>query len=198
MTAGSDKPTLVDVTARDDPPGSDQTALDSVDFDPVPHSSQEWEGSQAVKNLAGAPRATVSPIKQAHPLSTCLTGRRVLAVDDNAELLSIVSRKLTKLGCRVTAIPNSTRAWEAFRALPHSFDLVITDYDMPSMNGGELARCIQGLRPELPVVLLSGSPEASIQAGWQDKFSLILTKPVSLKLLQGALEELLHAQRTGA
>ena len=45
---------------------------------------------------------------------------------------------------------------ELFRAHPDYFDLVITDYTMPHMNGLDLARRLVAIRPDIPIMLCSG------------------------------------------
>ena len=47
-------------------------------------------------------------------------------------------------------------AFEAFARAPHDVDIAITDLTMPNMTGKELARRLHAVRPDLPVVLISG------------------------------------------
>jgi CheY-like chemotaxis protein len=58
----------------------------------------------------------------------------------------------------VRTASNGTEALECFQS--EVFDLVVTDYRMPSMGGADLIRHIRARRPEIPIVLLSGFVEA--------------------------------------
>jgi PAS domain S-box-containing protein len=87
-----------------------------------------------------------------------LRGRneRILVVDDELPVLSMVQQRLRKMGYRVVTRADSLEALRTFRAEPAKFDLVITDHTMPSMLGAELAERIGDLRPDMPVVLMTG------------------------------------------
>jgi PAS domain S-box-containing protein len=88
------------------------------------------------------------------------TGKeRVLFVDDESSLIELGERILVYLGYHVTTRTSSIEALELFRAKPDDFDLVVTDYTMPNMTGGELAKHILAIRPEMPIVLCTGFSE---------------------------------------
>jgi len=88
------------------------------------------------------------------------TGKeRILLVDDEAALIEMGERILAYLGYQVTTMTSSIEALELFRAQPDNFDLVITDYTMPGMTGGELAKRILAIRPGMPIVLCTGFSE---------------------------------------
>ncbi len=84
---------------------------------------------------------------------------RVLFVDDELALIELGERILVYLGYQVTTRTSSVEALELFRANPEAFDLVITDYTMPNMTGGELAKHILAIRPGMPIVLCTGFSE---------------------------------------
>ena len=79
---------------------------------------------------------------------------RVLLIDDNRNGLLARKSVLTGEGYAVTATDTPAEALELFRT--ESFDLVVTDYRMPGMNGAELIREFRELRPDVPIVLVSG------------------------------------------
>lgn len=83
-------------------------------------------------------------------------GRRILYVDDETGLAEVGRRRLEEVGYRVTLATDGEGALELFRKAPGEFDLVVSDYLMPGMNGLDLARAITGIRPELPVIMLTG------------------------------------------
>lgn len=80
----------------------------------------------------------------------------LLLVDDEPALVEMEMEMLEELGYRVAAFINTAGALGAFRDAPESFDLVITDQTMPRMTGVELARKIHEIRPDIPIILISG------------------------------------------
>jgi CheY-like chemotaxis protein len=83
---------------------------------------------------------------------------QILLVDDNRNGLMARKAVLAELGYRITTATRPTQALEAFRS--DSFDLVITDYNMPEMKGVELIHHLRAERPAIPVILISGYVEA--------------------------------------
>jgi PAS domain S-box-containing protein len=83
-------------------------------------------------------------------------GQHVLYVDDDEAMLLVVERILLKAGYRVSAYQDPQQAIAAVRERPESFDLVVTDYNMPGFSGLDVARELATLRPQLPVVISSG------------------------------------------
>jgi signal transduction histidine kinase/ActR/RegA family two-component response regulator len=83
----------------------------------------------------------------------------ILIVDDEQMVADIGVIMLERLGYRVTAKTNALEALDVFRARPEEFDLIITDYTMPHMNGIDLARELLLLRPDIPVILCTGFSE---------------------------------------
>lgn len=80
----------------------------------------------------------------------------ILLVDDEEPLLGIGLEMLQYLGYQVVAKSNSKEALATFKAQPDQFNLIITDYTMPKMNGIELARELMRIRPDIPIVLCTG------------------------------------------
>jgi PAS domain S-box-containing protein len=85
---------------------------------------------------------------------------RILVIDDEIPILSMMQQRLRQMGYRVVTRADSLEAMDTFRAEPLKFDLVITDHTMPSLQGAELAEKIGALRPELPVILMTGLNQA--------------------------------------
>ncbi|MEP7121872.1 MAG: response regulator [Byssovorax sp.] len=81
---------------------------------------------------------------------------RVLLVDDEQAIARSLARILERFGYRVTFRTDAADALAVVRERPESFDLVITDLTMPGMSGLDLAREILALRPDLPVIVMSG------------------------------------------
>ena len=91
---------------------------------------------------------------------------RVLLADDEPRLLKVVCRGLERLGFTVTAVATADLALDALRATPDAFDVLITDFDMPGIDGIEAARAARALRADLPIILCSGflDPDKQKQA----------------------------------
>jgi DNA-binding NtrC family response regulator len=125
--------------------------------------------------------------------------RRVLLVDDEEALRGLGHAMLTRLGYEVVTCSRSPDALEAFAAAPERFDLVVTDYTMPSLTGAQLAVACQHLRPDLPVLLYTGWLEVpEVGHGTAPGRRAVLQKPFSLHELDSALQRLLEARQTEA
>lgn len=105
--------------------------------------------------------------------------RRVLLVDDERTVRQVAQRMLERRGYEVTAVPGGREALEAFRRRAGSFGVVLLDWSMPGMDGGETCQQLQRIRPGVPVVFMSGArgPEMMEQA--RAGGSRILRKPFS-------------------
>jgi CheY-like chemotaxis protein len=123
-------------------------------------------------------------------------GARVLLVDDEEDLVQMGQQMLQRLGYDVVATTRSVKALEAFRAQPDFFDVVITDYLMPDMTGEDMAREMLRIRPNLPIVLVTGfsqsiGPDQAKDLGFRE----YLRKPVSVRTLGDAIRRALQPER---
>ena len=117
---------------------------------------------------------------------------RILLVDDEAEIVRLLTRRLTRLGHQVTAASGGVQAL----ALSHvgTIDLAILDFMLPGMNGLELAKQLRRGDPDLKFIMLTGSfVTAEIEAEGYP----YLTKPLEdLRKLDRLVERLLSPGRT--
>ena len=81
----------------------------------------------------------------------------ILLVDDNRDGLLVRRSLLEEIGCCVSIALNGEEGLKLFQA--GKFDVVVTDYRMPRMNGGELIQRIRALEPNARIILLSGFVE---------------------------------------
>jgi CheY-like chemotaxis protein len=81
----------------------------------------------------------------------------ILLVDDNSDGLLVRRCLLEEIGCCVQTAVNGEEGLKLFQAA--KFDVVVTDYRMPRMNGVELIQRIRLLDPNARVILLSGFVE---------------------------------------
>jgi len=83
-------------------------------------------------------------------------GEHVLYVDDEEQLVDLVTRMMERMGYHVTGMTRPTEAIDAVRADPKRFDLVLSDLGMPGMSGMDLAEELLQIRPDLPIIITSG------------------------------------------
>jgi CheY-like chemotaxis protein len=83
-------------------------------------------------------------------------GERILVVDDEEVLALLLQRALTALGYEVEFTTQPAAALDLVRADPERFALVLTDQTMPSMTGLLLATNVRQIRPDLPVIMMTG------------------------------------------
>jgi len=81
----------------------------------------------------------------------------VLCVDDDAGIRELYGALLGRNGYEVIAASDGRHALHLFQCKEKEINAVILDYDMPGMNGLELAAWIKHLQPTLPVIMISGS-----------------------------------------
>jgi len=103
---------------------------------------------------------------------------RILVIDDETDLVDISKRFLERLGYAVTAVTNSLDALAAVRERPQLFDLVITDHAMPAMTGRELAEQLASVRPDLPVILVTGFSASPPSQTDHLQIHSVLIKPI--------------------
>ena len=89
---------------------------------------------------------------------------RILLVDDDESLLRVTQKQLTDAGYEVAAVPDARTALEAFD--PELIDLVITDVEMPEMDGLQLLAELKRRVPDLAVVVITayGSVDRAVEA----------------------------------
>jgi PAS domain S-box-containing protein len=120
---------------------------------------------------------------------------RILLVDDEPALVEIGQQLLQLLGYQVTTQSSSPKALELYARDPDAFDLLVTDYTMPSMTGTQLAEAVLKISPALPVILMSGLETTNIEAkAKQAGVQRIINKPIVIKEIAVVIRELLNSQ----
>jgi excisionase family DNA binding protein len=120
----------------------------------------------------------------------------VLVVDDEKRVRGMIGRLLERDGYRITMAESGERAIEAAqRELP---DLVLLDLMMPDMSGVAVLKTLHSLKPDLPVVIVTGYPDSNLMAEALHYPPLtLLPKPVDNKVLLGTVRRLLHGTTGG-
>ena len=119
-------------------------------------------------------------------------GQHVLCVDDDPAMVLMMDGLLKRAGYRVTVFDEPRAALAAAAADPSVYDIVVTDYNMPEMNGMDLARALAEAAPRLPVIITSGfiSDEMRQQA-LELKVGALLQKEYTLERLAGLVDSVL-------
>jgi CheY-like chemotaxis protein len=138
--------------------------------------------------VSGAESTPVAPVPHKG------NGQVILVVEDDEFVRGTVVRVVGDLGYRAIAAPNAESCLEII-ALDPSVDLMMTDVVMPGMNGWDLAKAVEGIRPGLPVLFTTGYTEnVLLQRASLDGRIRVLSKPFNAGDLAQALEELLSSQ----
>ncbi len=142
--------------------------------------------------VAAEPEAAAEEVLRCPASAPSGSKTRILVVDDEPEVRSVVSEVLARGGYRVTAAAHGAEAWQRFAEAPDAFALVVTDLTMPGLSGDELAGKILALRPDTPVVVCTGLPTGAPLAGEAAR----LQKPVSPARLLTAVATALNRRTT--
>lgn len=122
---------------------------------------------------------------------------RILIAEDEADLARILQQHLESAGYRVRAFGTADAAWSEFRNTP-DYDLLVTDMVMPgNLQGVQLAGKIRTIRPETPVIFISGYSRDSHLSGEVQASDRKLAKPVSRQVLLSAVSAALRQKRAG-
>ncbi len=116
----------------------------------------------------------------------------VLVVDDQPSLLQLVSMILTQTGHTVLCASSGVEALMVFSSYHSKIDLVLTDLQMPGMNGIELLNRIRALDPSVSVLLMSGFVPENLEI---PEGLRLLNKPFPPGELVEAVEQALAASR---
>lgn len=107
------------------------------------------------------------------------------------ELQKFVALVLTRAGHHVETADNGELAFERLKAAGASFDLLLTDHQMPRVNGLELAHLVRQLPFPLKIAVFASDLDPKLKQKYRDIGATpILTKPISPSVLRSKIEEL--------
>jgi signal transduction histidine kinase/ActR/RegA family two-component response regulator len=160
-------------------------------------TSQPGKGSSFAVYL---PRATQSdiPAETLIPPPVSAHGHEtVMVVEDEEALRGLIDRILGQAGYRTLTFASAQKALEALEAGEQSADMLLTDVMLPgTLQGHDLARTVLALRPDLPVLYISGySRDALVHAGRLDEGVNLLEKPFSPEVLATMVRTVLDRPR---
>jgi len=123
---------------------------------------------------------------------------RILFVDDNESIVTVVETMLQYLGYRVTVFKDSREALKAFSEKPSEFDLVITDYVMPNLTGEDIAQEMIRIRSDIPIILCTGysdliSSQRAMAIGFRER----ILKPFDYREFAELVRRVLDQKKPG-
>lgn len=146
--------------------------------------SEEGRGTSISVSLPLEKR--VKPPEAPKPAPAPTNTLKILVVEDEPMVREVICVYLDEDKHEVTTAENGREGLEKFKA--GTFDLVMTDRAMPEMNGDQLAKEVKKLRPEQPIVLLTGFGDLMAGSGEQPEgVDLVVSKPFTLATLRNAI-----------
>ena len=118
--------------------------------------------------------------------------QRILLVEDDADIRQLTSDVLRKSGYQVDTAEDGEAGWKMLHAVrydPDSYDLLITDNNMPRLSGCELIKRVRAERMILPVILATGSEPINTECL---QLAALLPKPFTSDQLVQTVKQALH------
>lgn len=156
-------------------------------------ASEPDQGSTFTIELSLAHSTMTAPNTRSSEID--LAGLRALVVDDLQLNRKILSERLTSWDMKSTLASSGAEALAILENSEHPFDLIIQDYQMPQMDGEELARRIRAMDAlgSIPIVILS-SVDQPLSVTTKEEIGAceLLLKPVRSEYLRNAIARSLH------
>lgn len=121
------------------------------------------------------------------------SNKSVLIVDDEFGIRSMLERIFKSMGYEVGTAENGVEGLKVFRQA--SWSVVIVDRGMPEMNGEDMTKEIKATHPNVPVILITGLPNAVTK---RELYNAVLAKPFPPTRLLDLVEEVLVGKGSGA
>jgi signal transduction histidine kinase/ActR/RegA family two-component response regulator len=159
------------------------------------YSRGKGSGSEFVARFPISAATAAKPEKKTRLASKTTTPRRIVVIEDNADIRDLLRIKLRQLGHKVDVAPDGVKGLELL--LKKKPDVALVDIGLPGMDGYDLARRVrQELDSDIYLVALTGYGQADDRArALEAGFDVHLTKPADLVDLQNVLG---RAKRTRA
>jgi two-component system, cell cycle sensor histidine kinase and response regulator CckA len=125
-------------------------------------------------------------------MSEGIISGKILLIDDEAPVLTALQKFLQKYCCEVDVCTSSSDGLRMIRNNSDQYDLLITDLTMPDLDGIALAKEVHKLRPDLPIVIMTGYGD-SLQVENPESYGIrgVLSKPFKLHKLKAAIDTVL-------
>jgi len=113
---------------------------------------------------------------------------KILVVDDNSVVCDVVSQMLSGLGHEVFSADSGEKGLSIF--LENIFDIVLSDYEMPGMDGVALACSVKRSAPRTQVVIMTGAGRETVFSRKSTAVDQVITKPFTLEEIDETLQGL--------
>jgi signal transduction histidine kinase len=151
-------------------------------------SSEPGQGTTVDLYLPKAAAGALQKAAQESPEPAMPTGKaRVLVIDDDAQVRMATAAMLAELGYDVVEGDSARSGLDRLESADKPFDLILVDYAMPGMTGGEMIAQLRRITPTLRSLLISGYAE-----GVPDGSGPVLRKPFTVSELGAAVGRVLH------
>ncbi|MES2639119.1 MAG: response regulator [Myxococcota bacterium] len=116
----------------------------------------------------------------------------LLVVDDEEDVLGVVTEYLSAQGYRVVTASSGREAMESLRVATVPFDVAVIDWTLPDVAGDDLVQHIREVQPRCPILLTTGhSDDVLADAMFGDLVASIVRKPFTMRALATQVETLL-------
>lgn len=123
--------------------------------------------------------------------------QRILVVEDDSLIRRLNTEVLTYSGYQVDAAEDGAVAWEAMQN--ESYDLIVTDNNMPRMTGVDLLQALHKAKMSLPVIMATGTvPQDELDRYPWLEIDATLLKPYNYDELLATVKNVLHAANRNA
>jgi DNA-binding response OmpR family regulator len=127
-----------------------------------------------------------------HNVGSAGTKGTLLIVDDEEDVLGIVTEYLRAQGYRVVTASSGREAIETLRVACVSFDVAVIDWTLPDVAGDDLVQHIREVQPCCPILITTGhSDDVLADAMFGDLAASIVRKPFTMRALAAHVEALL-------
>jgi two-component system, NtrC family, sensor kinase len=156
--------------------------------------SEEGRGSTVKIYLPRRVRDDADDEAPTQPRANGGAGEAILVVEDDEGVRSYAGEILDELGYRVLVAPEGKTALRFIEQPERHIDLLLTDMVMPGLNGRQLADAARAVRPNLPVLFMTGySRNAILHQGRVDPGLSLIQKPFGRDALAAKVREVLDA-----
>ena len=121
-------------------------------------------------------------------------GGKLLLVEDEDMVRAVAERALTRAGYAVTATADGEEGLAAVVNGREEFDLVVSDVVMPAMDGPAMARAIRKVKPDLPILFMSGYAEEQLRNDIDIENMYFIPKPFSVQQINAKVTEVMSDQ----
>jgi CheY-like chemotaxis protein len=122
--------------------------------------------------------------------------KKILIIDDEEDICEMMKLNLETTGeFEVTTVYSGEKGIETAKEV--NFDLIITDFYMPGMDGGEVLNTVKEVNPDLPVLIFSiyHDDESTLAHSIKDKADGIISKPIEHNQLYSEIKKALAKKR---